>query len=51
MCFTTFVFSAGTPRGITCSAVGLTFCAITVGIKNCKSMSKKKRKTNDKIIL
>ena len=33
------------------SAIGLKICAITVGIKNYKSMIKKKKKKHDKIVL
>ena len=36
--------------GITISAVGIKICAITAGIKKCKSIIKKKKKKHDKII-
>ena len=39
------------PVGITSSAVGIDICAITAGIKNYKSMTKKKKKKHDKITL
>ena len=39
------------PVGITSSAVGIDICAITAGIKNYKSMTKKKKKKHDKIAL
>ena len=39
------------PIGITSSAVGLKICAITAGIKKYKSISKKKKKKHDKIVL
>ena len=32
------------PIGITCSAIGLKICAIAAGIKNYKSIIKKKKK-------
>ena len=46
-CFSISVFASfvGIPMGITSSAVGLEFCAITAAIKKCKSIIKKKRKT------
>ena len=37
--------------GITGSAVGINICAITAGIKKCKSIIKKKKKTYNKIVL
>ena len=37
--------------GITSSAVRLKICAITAGIKNYKSIIKKRRKKRDKIVL
>ena len=39
------------PVGITSSWIGLKICAITAGIKNYKSMIKKKKKKHDKIVL
>ena len=36
------------PVGITSSAVGIKICAITAGIKNYKSIIKKKKKKHDK---
>ena len=39
------------PIGITSSAVGLKICAVTVGIKNYKSIIKIKKKKHDKIVL
>ena len=39
------------PVGITSSAVGINICAITAGIENYKSMTKKKKKKHDKIAL
>ena len=37
--------------GITSSAVEINICAITAGIEKCKSMTKKKKKKHDKIVL
>ena len=39
------------PVGITSSAVGITICVITAGIKIYKSIIKKKKKKHDKIVL
>ena len=39
------------PVGIMSSAVGIKICAITAGIKNYKSIIKKKKKKHDKIVL
>ena len=39
------------PAGIASSAVGLKICAITAGIKKCKSIIKNKRRNHGKIIL
>ena len=39
------------PVGIMSSAVGIKICAITPGIKNYKSIIKKKKKKRDKIVL
>ena len=43
-----FVSLAGIPIGITSSALGLNICAITAGIKKCKSIIKKKKKKHNK---
>ena len=40
----------GITVGITRSAIGLKICAITAGIKNYKSIIKKKKKKYDKIV-
>ena len=52
-CFSRSAFSSlvGIPVGITSSAIGLKICAITAGIRKCKSIVKKKRKKHDKIVL
>ena len=52
-CFSRSAFSSlvGIPVGITSSAIGLKICAITAGVKKCKSIVKKKRKKHDKIVL
>ena len=39
------------PIGITSSAIGLQICAITAGIEKYKSIIKKKKKRDDKIVL
>ena len=39
------------PAGITSSAIGIKICAIIAGIKKYKSIVKKKKKKNDKIVL
>ena len=39
----------GIPIGMTSSAVGFKICALTAGIKKCKSIIKKKKKKHDKI--
>ena len=39
------------PVGITSSAIGIHICEITAGIKNYKSIIKKKKKKHDKIVL
>ena len=41
----------GIPVGITSSAIGLKICAIAGSIKKYKSITKKKRKKHDKIVL
>ena len=43
-----FASLVGIPIGITRSATGLKICAITAGIKNYKSIVKKKKKKHDK---
>ena len=39
------------PVGITSSAVGIKICSVTVRIKKCESIIKKKKKKHDKIVL
>ena len=39
------------PLGITSSAVGISVCSITAGIKKCKSIIKTNKKKHDKIVL
>ena len=48
-----FAFSSwiGIPIGITSSEIGSKICAIAAGIKNYKSIIKKKKKNHDKIAL
>ena len=46
-----FASLVGIPIGIASSAIGLKICAITEAIKNYKSIIKKKKKKNDKIVL
>ena len=46
-----FTSLIGIPIGITSSGIGLKICAITAGIKTCKSIIKKKKKKHDKILL
>ena len=41
----------GIPIEITSSATGLKICAITAGVKNDKSIIKKKKKKHDKTVL
>ena len=41
----------GIPLGITSSAIGLTICAITAGIKKYKLIIKKNKKKHDEIVL
>ena len=41
----------GIPIGITNSVIRLKICAITAGIKNYKSIIKKKKQKHDKIVL
>ena len=45
-----FASPIGIPIGIMSSATGLKICAITAGVKKCKSMIKKKKKKHDKIV-
>ena len=46
-----FASLVGIPIGITSSATGLKICVITAGIKKYKSITKKKKKKHDKIVL
>ena len=46
-----FASLVGIATGITSSALGLTICVITGGIKKYKSIIKKKKKKHDKIAL
>ena len=46
-----FASSVVIPLGIRCSSVGLKYFAITVVIKKCKSIIKKKKKKHGKIVL
>ena len=46
-----FASLAAIPVGNTSSAVGIKACAITAGIKKYKSITKKKKKKHDKIVL
>ena len=46
-----FVSLDGIPVGIGSFAVGIKICAMTAGIENYKSSSKKKRKNYDRIVL
>ena len=46
-----FVSLAGIPIGITTSAIGLKIWALTVAIKKYESISKKKKKKHNKIVL
>ena len=49
--FTGFVSAVvGITAGTTCSAVGLKICVITTGIKKYKSIIKKKKEKNDKMV-
>ena len=49
--FSVFASLVAIPIGIMCPAVRRTFSAITAGIKNYKSIIKKKKKKHDKIVL
>ena len=46
-----FTFLLGIPIRITSSAIGLTICAITAGIKNYKLIIKKKKKKHNKKVM
>ena len=46
-----FAFLVGISIGITSSAVGVNICVITAGIKKYKSINRKQRKSQDKIVL
>ena len=46
----TLVFLLGIPIGITSTAIGLKICTITTGIKNYKSIVKKKKEKHDKTV-
>ena len=46
-----FAWLVCVPVDITSSAVRIKICAITAGIKKCKSIINKKRKKHDKIVL
>ena len=55
MCFhfsiSAFASLVGIPIGITSSSIGLKICVITAGIKQYKSIIKKKKKKRDKIVV
>ena len=46
-----FASLVSVPVGLTSSAIEIKICAITAGIKKYKSIIKKKKKKNDKIVL
>ena len=46
-----FASIVGIPIGLTSSAVGLKICEITAGIKNYRSIIKKNKNRNDKLVL
>ena len=46
-----FASLVGNPIGITSSAIGLKICLITTTINKYKSITKKKKKNHDKIVL
>ena len=52
-CVSIFTFASlvAIPVGITSSAVGIKICAITAGIKKCKIVIRKEKKSHDKIVL
>ena len=45
-----FASLVGIPKGITSFVIGLKICAITAGIRNYKSIIKKKKKKHGKIV-
>ena len=49
--FSAFSSLIGIPIGITSSAIGLKICATTTGIKKYKSVTKKKKKKHNEIVL
>ena len=49
--FSAFASIVGIPIGHTSSAIGLKICEITAGIENYRSIIKKKKNRNDKIVL
>ena len=51
MCFVAFASLLGISIVITGSAVRLKICAIAAGIKKYKSITKKKKKKRDKVVL
>ena len=55
MCFhfsiSAFASLVGIPIGIKSSSIGLKICEITAGIKQYKSIIKKKKKKRDKIVV
>ena len=46
-----FASFIGLPIGIRSSVIGLKICAITAGIKKCKSIIKKRKKKHDQTVL
>ena len=46
-----FASLIGVPIAITSYAIGLKLCAVTAGIKKCKSIIQKKKRKHDKIVL
>ena len=46
-----FASLIGLPIGIRSSVIGLKICAITAGIKKCKSIIKKRKKKHDQTVL
>ena len=46
-----FASLVGIPIGITSSTIGLKICVIAAGIKEYKSINKKKKKKHDKTVL
>ena len=53
VCISVSAFASlhGIPIGITSSAIGSKICAIAAGVKNYKSIIKKKKKKHDKVVL